>query len=893
MACQTIQVRRYFNRNCTRLISLHRIHENNTICLVLTFLPYHLSSIFPTLLSILPGSLPQTLRFLYPYIEALTVPPRHAIVYTASRNISFLTNFNRHVLDLCRSGYHFPALCSFWATIITESVVVALDQSRSGRHQVQKESQEDLILRIMPILNEGLAMDTVPDLQVGCYMVLTVLVTKVSLSDIVLNAAMEAVVTNWSQTTSPGLICLATLAQQRETAALPSKVLRALLALEKLEDDLLLLKTQYGVDNIALGVLLGLLERLGQSQDSRYLGLVRSLLDSELMESSKITIAIAAIFSKVQNSKTNVGARNFLSNLLCCLAEKKRTEAIIKTAAKQHGSDILHPKEGVQRLLATGNNNNGFKREVAHREASKIISDTESFEIAISQIPENSSDETSFLAHSSSDVLFNYLASLFIQACAATDKLEIFSNLPLLHMPQSEAEPLFLSFFVRFWCSSAPATARAIAIKSTSNYLSSKKPEQDLQVLFPYVIYGLADSSLDVRRASTQLAITLGSVYRDRGKEANAFNTTAFGREHIYGYDRNASSATWLSTDMAAKFVEHVLLTDLEESLLDPDHISKHLSSLLKGSRSLQGSENGLKELKNSSKQAFFRFVCGHTTDTSLYRARYRLLKILCQTERVGPLSRTKLLLPLLLEYKDQAEEDLKDRCSKDEIEPSRLLEQVVEIVLPTDREGIQILLTIIEAEKEHQPTPLCHAAISRLHKMWPSIKQDLQLSVSSILFELAVGKPALESSEMLKDKAIETLRTIRLSTSILQFFLEACLELLGENRHDTDAPKRRRTSRGFSSVYNTTPHKPDFVLRRLTTALELVEVSKPEKHLGLMKGLFQILAELQNSRSRFGTEMGYLQVVVLESIHAMVKEFEVSSLASELNWIIKAAKPT
>jgi U3 small nucleolar RNA-associated protein 10 len=866
---------------------LHRIHENNTLCLVLTFLPYHMSSIFPTLLSILPISLPQTLRFLYPYIEALTVPPRHTIVYTASHDTSFLTVFNGHVLDLCRSGYHFPAICSFWATINTESVVAALDRSRSDRYKVQ-----DLILRIMPILNEGLAMETIPDLQVGCYMILTVLATKVTLSDTVLNAAMEAVVTSWSQTTPPGLICLATLAQQREAATLPSKVLRALLALEKLEEDLLLLKTQHGIDNITLGVLLGLLEKLGQSRDSHYLGLVRSLLGSELMDNSNITVAIEAIISKMQKSEISVDAKVFLNNLLYSLAENKTIGPIIKVAAKRHGSGVLHPKEGVPRLLVTDNGSIECKEEVTGLEARKITSDTESFEKAISQIPEQSSDETSFLAHSSSDVLFDSLSSLFILACAATDKLEVFSNLPLLRMPQSKAEPLILSFFIRFWCSSASATARAVAIKSVSNYLSGEEPEQDLQVLFPYVLYGLADPSLDVRRASTQLSLTLGSLYRDRGREANASNGKFFGREQIYGYDRNPSSATWLSTEVAAKFVELVLLTDLEESLLDPNHISKHLSSLLKGPKGLQGSENGPKELKASNRQAFFMFICGHTTNTPLYHVRYRLLQMLCQIERVGQLSRTKLLLPLLLEYKDQAQEDLRERCIRDQIEPSRLLEQVVEIVLPTDGEGVQILLAIIEAEKEQQPTPFCHATITRLRKMWPSIKQDLQLSISRILFEIAVGQRA-PGSEMLKDEAIETLRTISLSTSILNFFLEACLELFKENHHDTYAPKRRRTSRGFSSSHNAASHTPDSILRRLTTTLELVEISKPEKHLRLMKGLFQILAELQNSRSRFGTEMSYLQVVALESIHAMVKEFEVSSWRPDSAGLLKGAKIT
>lgn len=394
-----------------------------------------------------------------------------------------------------------------------------LDQSRSGIHAVRKENREGLILRILPILNEGLAMKNAPDLQIGCFMVLTLLAAKTPLSDNVLNAAMEAVVSNWSQTTAPGLICLATLAEQREVATLPRKVFKALLALEHLYEDLVLLKTQYRVDSIALGVLLGVLAGLEKTRNSHHVGLVRSFLESNLMKSSHLTAAIAAICAEVQKPEKSSDAKEFFTNLLYSLAESKNLKPLIKTSADENGPDLPRLTE---------------------------------------------------------------------------------------------------------------------------------------------------------------------------------------------------SSQTFLPAD-------------------------------------------------------------------------------------------------------DEVDEDQED-------------------LAVTSAVRMNVELTQIQ-----------------------------------------------DSPDIMIDKTLEpTFRAAPLSTSALQATLDSCLELFRNFQNDSNAPKRRRTT--HRSITSATSHDAETLLKQLTTTLELVETSKPGKHPGLMKGLFQILTELQNSRSHFGTDMAYLQVVTLENIHSIVKEAEVSSFSSEFN---------
>lgn len=761
----------------------------------------------------------------------------------------------------------------------TESVAAMLDQSRSGRHKVQKQSQKDLMLRLMPTLNEGLVMEAAPDLQIGCYMVLTVLATKVALSDIVLNATMEAIVSSWSQTTAPGLTCLAILAEQREMIALPSRVLKALISQKQLGEHLKRLKTHYRVNNITLGVILGLLYRAEKRWNVHHMSLVRSLLESELMEDSHLTVAIVTICSEVQKQENSDEVRASLTDLLCSLAEKKHLLAIIESVAAEYGPELPYLRQDIHKLLTQPGNVKESEENEGTSET-KSFSDAEAFENALYQVPEESKDETSFLVTPSSDKLFGHLSSLFILASSMKDRLETFLSIPILRRAFSRTEPTFLSFFVRFWCSNAPAMVRAAAIKLVSEHLVGETPVQDMQFLFPYVVYGLTEPSGDVRRASIELVVTLNSVYNDGTRAANRLSDDIFGQENMYERE-SPSTAISLTPAEAAKFVKCLFFTDLEESVLDPDHISKHISGLLKGSKELRTSLNSHKELKTSDRQAFFAFMCNETTRTPLYSVRHRLLQILCQIEKVGALSRTKALWSLLLEYTNQPQKELIERCSNDQIGSVQLLEQVFKIVVPTDREGMQILQSILVAEKAHQSDVVFYAVNLQIQRLWPFITPDLELSIAKTLLDHAAEQGAIKRSDTVIDGAIETLRTVKLATSLLQFFLDGCLNAFKDFQNDLNFHKRRRTTHGSK---NTISRNAKLILKRLTITLELVEISKPGNHVGLMRGLFQILAELQNSRSNLGTEMGYLQMIILESIHAIVKTYEVRSLPGELN---------
>lgn len=850
--------------------------------MVFTFLPYHTTPIFPTLLSILPRNLPPALRFLHPYVQSLANPPRHTIIYTATHNKPFFVGINARVLEVSRLGYHYPALISFWAATITEAVAAMLDQSRNGRREIQRQSQEDVVLRIMPTLNDGMCLEKVPDLQIGCYMVLTVVITKAALRDEVLAALMDAVASGLSQTNHASLICLAALAQQKASAVLSKRVLKALLKIENLDHTFLMLKSQYKVAKLALGTVLGILGGVGNPQDTSRISLVRSMIEADLMDESSMAVAIASLISVTRpgnlEQKQDSGLQSSLMDLLQCLTEKEKVGEIIQANTSSPKKDIdVRLQKAIRRdgLLLEGHE----KSELVNLHTPSM---TESFEDAVRRIPTGTAHEISFLSHSDSYV-FDNLASAFVLASStslsSSSSLKQFSDLPVLRKSLMMTEPLYLSFFVRVWCGPYPDAARATAIDTVSECVRSPRLVKDMQILLPYIIYGLADPSLIVRRASTNLLSTLLPVYCTDEKEKRCPNLAMFEQEQIYGQAKGSSETIWLSTEEATRFINQVLAPSLEECILDSNHISHHLWDSLAGRKTSRSTKIAQKDLRTSLRQAFFAFLCSHVVNTPILSMKFRLLKILNQFEKVGILPRTEALLPLLSENMGKNRLQCEKLCKRYQISQEQFYDELVGIVSPMDRDSIRILQSIIEAGKGSDIPLLLLAAYKRVRVIWSSLTPDVQLTLANLLLELAVEDTPPNEGEILRDESILTLQTVSLSTIILQHFIENLSVLPKNIRENSSSSKRRRTSRGHTTISSDDDLQSfDLVLKRFAFVLELVENCNPWEHPQLLKGLFQTLEGLQQLKDRSGSDLGYLEVLTMGNILSIVERLEVYS---------------
>ena len=880
-------IRRFRCVQCTSIVSgghllmcyTYSVHEHNTLCLIMTILPYHAASVFPTVLSILPHTLPPTLKFLHPYIQSLTSPPRHTIVYTASSNIPFLTALSSYVLKSCHSDHQYPALLSFWASITTEAITAMCTQSRSARLEAQKQHQEDLIRFILPILNDALSLSSICELRIASYMILAVLAIKADLDDGVLTAIMEAVVVDWASVSHAGLICLAVLAEQMRDIKLSKRVFRALLSLQGLDEDLITLQNQYNVDKLTLGIIFGIAGRLKKSRDGNELRLLRSLLEARLMNSASTTAACRYVLLTIQGMKPSSDAlfdvQASAADLVIHLAGSPIVGAQMQAIIRELRVDVGQLEMSLQSV----NYNEDAIMEALPADAETIDVDrndhVEDFEESVSKIPTRTAYETSFLSHSNSYV-FGSLEKAFQELSESAVNLQKFSDLPVLRKSLATEQPLFLSFFVRVWCGIGPPKVRAAAVHAVRQYIHQETNAVDVQFLLPYVLYGLGDAAAPVRKAIGDLILNLTSLYTRT--ETKDTTLSAIGYDQIYGSGEESRKVSWLSLQNARRFVTKVLAPSIEECLLDPHHVSSLVVDSLSGTKDGREARSTHNELKTSSRLAIFTCLSSHAVNTPLFAVKLRLLQMLNQLDKVGGTSRTKLLLPILSALSEMSETQVASICGREQIDMTTLISAAVSVIVPSDRDGLRVLKSIIEDPRSGCPV-LQEAALHHLRIVWPSMKTDLQSMFAEVLFELGVSNTTDQPAHRKKAEVLETLAALRLPQAILKSLLEDLPALSSDDRNKQSASKRRRLGRGqVKKTDGSTLDDFGASIRRVSLVLQLVEGSQVDRHPDLLQSLFQVFADLQHSPRQFESGVAYLQVQALDAMLAIINKSQSSA---------------
>ncbi|MCJ1284859.1 snoRNA-binding rRNA-processing protein utp10 [Xylographa opegraphella] len=859
------------------LVRRFRVHEHNILCLTLTFLPYHTMPIFATLLSIFPENIPPPLKFLHPYIKSFACPPRHTIVYTAIHNQTFFSALNSYMMKASSAGHHYAAFVSCWATIMTEAVAGLIDESLSGRREIQRKKEEDILLRILPFLNEGLAKREVPDLRVGCYMILTVVASKLALSEKVLLAMMEAVVMNWTpNTTHAGLICLVVLSQRRQNVHLPKKILKAVMSIQGIENDLSVLSEQYRVDKFVIGLVLGTLDRI-QEVDLYRLTFVRMAIEGRFMSNTHIVLAIRAIVAAAKNSEAapegDQDLQGQLADLILRLMDSEIVGSLVQDTIRETKTDMESLEAKLQMVLVPKDKQQDQTTEDIEMDEVTEEPQLQTLESISHHIPTRTAYEISLLSHSQSYV-YGSLSKAFLLASSSPFELEKFSDLPVLRKTLALSEPLFFSFFIRYWCGPHSAGSRASAIMSVQNYLSVQNVTADLQMLFPYIIYALADPSIKVRHAASELSLKLASTYLELGDDKKEFVGPILGSDNIYGSGSETKGVSWLSIADASRFVREILIPNLEEIRQDENHVARLLVDSLDGPHQSKGLQTPAKGLRNSTKGAILVSVGSHIVYTPIYRVKFRLLSMLNRISKVGGVSKSKTLLPLLLAQEKENEKSVTDHCEAEDIDKSRFFGEVVKIVAPNDRDGIRILQRIIALDDSLPPVSLQRAAVHQVRNLWPSTKPDAQVSFAETLLALTLTESTVGQADDIQGDALEVLRVVPVSANTLHHLLGTIPALPAMSGDGPAQTKRRRTSNGHVQSHDDRPSEGmQHALRHITIVLELVEASKNATNSVLTRELFQVLMNLQHSKVQLGIELGYLQSLVLRSLYRIVEQ--------------------
>lgn len=861
------------------LVRRFRVHEYNISCVILTFLPYHTTPLFLNLMSILSDDLTSTFKVLNPYKRSEINPPRHPILHSAITNKHFFSALNSYVLKVSRQQAHHHALLAFWAGIMTEAVAAMLDSARSGRKEIEKQKHEDILLRVLPVLNDVFSMKKVSELVIGGYMISVVLAQKVALEDKVLDGLMEAVAGSWTEETiASGLICLSVLAEHKSDVKLPKRVFMAILRLEdpiKLLSDIAM---QYHASPLLLGVVAGCVEELNK-QDTVRLDLLSAILQSKLLDESDTSKGMAMVLHGVSDAHKNgilsLDAQTYLADLVQQFNRSDYLQPIFQKTLAESPFDAASLEHNLQTTIEALPEPPAEEDVEMEDTASNREEEQDVFTPALESLAAESLYDSSFLEEQSIP-LFDKLVQAFALAIGSENKINSFVNLPILGKAVAAEKPAFLSFFVRVFSGPYPISVRAQALSVISFLLSSgPSVNSDLQAMLPFLLVGLADASGRIRREAAGLLTTLGNLYKKNKKE-DGQSGNAKASQVLYGQGKISNNISWLSTRDAHKILERALLPDLEEYVLDSAHVGKVLVRTLRGSAAPEGSSAS--ELKKSLRLSFFTFLCSHAVQLPPFAFGFGLLKLLNNVDKAGGSTRTKELQPVLEKWRGLDDKEIQVICEKEHISPSDAEQQIAGIVTPKDKDAVSIIFSSVRSGGSGSLRPsFITAILGRLKDIWARIPEDRQHLAADKLLEMSLGPSTGDSS--LADNCKEVLRAVELPGSVLVHFLREIPASLTDVDNLGPAPKRRRTSQ-TNMVAMTVKDDAEFrkLMEKMTFILELVDSSTPEAHPELADGLFQTLAALHHFKTQIHSGMSYLLSLTLGSLLAIVNRSKAAS---------------
>ncbi|KAF2230999.1 hypothetical protein EV356DRAFT_579615 [Viridothelium virens] len=865
------------------LVRRFRIHEYNTQITILTFLPYHESHIFLGLLSILPANIPPTCRFLYPYIKSLVNPPRSTIVYTIGHNTPTFTAFNKYVTGVAKAGQHSSTLLAFWASIISQALNSMIDQAQSGRSEVQRRQEEDLLLRTLPVINDALTVSNVPELVIGCYMICTILATKGNLEDEVLDGMMKTISGGLgTHSSDPGLITLAVIAQERQSFKLPKAVVKHLITFESLSGRLSLLSQEYRVDKLALGLILGALKRSKPSDRIQGIRLGDQLLSNRIFDETQTTRIIEAFAEVVNNSKDDLMSHADLTQALSRIFEtllgSPHLEPLTQQVLQRLHIDLEQLEAGLRTPIRSrlevpvGTSDEVTSSDVVLEENTKTP-----FADIVRSLPKHIPENASFLTTDMPD-LFEQLHQVFFPA-NATDNYQL--QFDTLDIWKHGGHAALSSFYIRLWSGPSPIGSRTKALELMTN-LVQQSQSFDEQTLIPYLLHALADESPRVRRA----ALDLGLSMKQRSSEESKGQRESF-RNALYG--QAAEGIEWMFMSEIEK-VMSVIAAKLHECALDASQISNVIEHVLRKPQTGQESEKSGDSvyLKSKVRTAFTEFLCSHVCVVRSYNVKLRLLQILGRVGKSISSSRGRHLQPDVRKWIMLPLQEVESICDREHLASKLLDRAYLGILFAKDDGALDLLRSAAQGGSTGGRAGLQQAAFNRIQEIWPSLSANNRLSMADTLLDWSLETPSDVQIQSIQVDAADTLRAISLSGEILTLLLDS-IQSPGHAVDQHPAAKRRRTSRSGRETNGITVQEDmSRILRRTTFILDLVGISSSRKKPELLRSLFHVLDELQQYKGQADSDLSYLQTITITNITEIVDNGE-GTLPQEMEHSVRA----
>ncbi|KAL9115884.1 MAG: hypothetical protein Q9227_000252 [Pyrenula ochraceoflavens] len=809
---------------------------------------------------------------LRPAIKAVEWLIRRFRIHDATNDDRFFAQFNTHTLKICKEESQHQMSLEFWSSIFAEATASRLKLAKSGRREVQRQRQEDLLVKLLPVLDEGLSISGITELTIACYTVAILIAQDTFLTDESIRGLMAAVVESFNlETASAGLICLALLADQLEDCQLPRRAISAIPIIPKIQQVLLDISAQHDVTSLLLGLIRGCLSDLNFADHETRLGFVNQIFQTELLrqqhlvkairivleaandyadkgENSSIMPKFSALVQSLQHNPT------FSMSMSDALSETNLNLARLEAQLQMTFKATYDPKK----IQASGTAND-------EREVEDYATTGDGFLHSLGDVPD-SIPEPTFLVQQ--DFAESPLSNLFREASQGPVSLENFKALPLLRREVALNEPLYLSFFIRIMCQEKYGRARAAASKIVAETLQAAQLPFAAQDLIPYLLLALQDQVPSVREAACKAMAHLSQArYQEPAETEWKIGDLHSGTE---GYEDST-----LSTSDLLQILSKAFVPLLEECALDPTQISRILVSALKGESASSSDVKRTESinLKKSLRVTFFAWINHQIQAVPLYAVKAKLLLMSSPVDKVGSYYRSTAFLPLLQKWASHTTSEARDIASQENTQLAELEQNFTTVVTARDKHINETVTAILEDSPKIRPSFL-ESLKTRIVGFWPSLKHGIRVELCESLFKNALSLATVheDASQTAKD----LLRRVSIPVEVFATFLEKLSVLPADNNEQTRASKRRR----ISTSTPATVGEPDIeqlmlCVHKSTILVELLDESALEGRSELLAGLFKMLGTLIHLKARLSSELAYVLNITLGILLAIVKSIQ------------------
>ncbi|XPS98764.1 snoRNA-binding rRNA-processing protein utp10 [Ascochyta lentis] len=846
------------------LVRRFRIHEYNTESLVFTYLPYHHTPHFLALLSILPAQPRHALRFLFPYIQAKTNPPRQTIVYTAINTPDFFNAFQSYIVRVLEAGHESTQLLNFWATVTYQAIHGIFNTGTSGRRDMQAQKTEDVLLRVIPVLNSSMRLSNGPEVVVACYLIVHALVTNAQLGDKVLDSLMEAMVlAHDADSLSQCMLVLAAVADQRSSAQIPNPVAKRLLRIPQLSAALATASAQCSVGRLALGCALAALSGASRSDEKR--ATFTDMVDSQLLTPSQTQIVLSTLLRTLQDSAPGSEEHGQLLELAAKLAEDKTLASKLHMTANEQDMDLESLGLSIDQ---TADPVQAVSFESDDEEMLDADEDSSASTISIPSF-----QTSSFLA-STASAEYSAVAAAFEQAVSSNQATRFLAS-PELQQKDVDKSSAHLTFLARTWSTSRSAPARVAALRAAASTIKRAAATADFQNVIPYLLHALCDSSSLVRRSAAACVAALSK--RSTSKTPKVWGSDLYGKA--------SGKISELKADDVATLLTSILAPVLEECVMDSKFIIPGVRDVLEGSQSAKSKQN----VKAPTRTSILAFLSSHVAATPLLKVRINILPIFNFLGKSSATVRNDAIIPLVNQWCALAASDVTTKCTDEQVQVEDADRGHLNALMAKEAKSAQLLGDIISGSLNKERVALVAAAFDQINAFWPSIKSDSRLALAQSMLDLSLKESSEPFDQLCRERALETLRNVKLDSLTLITFLDSVPSAL-QMPEGPPTKKRRRTSRNeMARVEVSSSDELQRLLRRLTLVLELIEGSNPGQHPALFRNLFNVFGDLQPLKQQSGSELVYLQSMILGALTPIVNTLKEHPEAAEYQSAVRA----